>query len=115
MKNLLFVLLFLGFCFTSNAQDQAEVGDELTINEPYAQNFKYINFPKPNILIKRGKLGNYSSVYGNIVIVDEVITKDNGKTYVILKKKDGSKFFGYLAKVKANYNASIEAKELTIL
>ncbi|WCO02958.1 hypothetical protein [Psychroserpens ponticola] len=115
MKKLVLTLLFLGVCFYSNAQDQPKIGDELIINEPYAQNFNYINFPKPNILIKRGKLGNYSSVYDNIVIVDKVITKENGKTYVILKKKDGSQFFGFLAKVKANYIASIKAKELSIL
>ena len=43
MKKLLFTLLFLGICFFSTAQDQPKVGDELKINEPYAQNFNYIN------------------------------------------------------------------------
>jgi hypothetical protein len=115
MKKLLFTLLFLGICFFTNAQSQPEVGDELKINEPYAQNFNHIRFPKPNILIKRGKLANYSSVYDNVVVIDKVISKKNGETYVILKKKDGSKFFGYLSKVKANYNTAIDANELTKL
>jgi hypothetical protein len=110
MKKLFFGLLFLGLCFTMSAQSQPEVGDELIIKESSAYN--YVKFPKLNILTKRGKIANYKSVYGNNVLVDEVITKDDGSTYVILKKKDGSKFFGYLAKIKANYTKAIEAKEI---
>ncbi|WP_296384859.1 hypothetical protein [Winogradskyella sp.] len=113
MKKLFITLLFLGFYFTLSAQSVATVGDELVINEMHT--YTYIKFPKPNILIKRGKVANYKSVYGNTVVIDEVITKDNGSTYVILKKKDGSKFFGYLAKVKVNYDKAIEAKEITVV
>jgi hypothetical protein len=110
MKKLFFGLLFLGLCFTMSAQSQPEVGDELIVKESSAYN--YVKFPKLNVLTKRGKVANYKSVYGNTVLVDEVITKDDGSTYVILKKKDGSKFFGYLTKVKANYSKSIDAGEL---
>lgn len=110
MKKLIFTLLFLGFCFTVSAQSQPKVGDELVISN--SSNFNYIKFPKKNILIKRGKVGNYKSVYGDTVVVDEVITKDNGSTYVMLKKKDGTKFFGYLTTIKANYSKAIDAKEI---
>ena len=65
-------------------------------------------------MIKRGKVGNYKSVYGETVVVDDVITKDDGSTYVILKKKDGSKFFGIKTSVKANYDKAIKAGELAI-
>ncbi|MCK8479744.1 hypothetical protein [Psychroserpens algicola] len=114
MKKLFFILLFLGLCINTEAQDQPKVGDVLEINEPYAQKFNHVYFPKANILIKRGKVANYNSVYGNAVVVSEIKTKDDGTTYVILKKKDGSKFFGYLSEVKANYKASLEAGELSI-
>ena len=114
MRKLLFALLFFGFTISVSAQKTPEIGDALIINEPYAQTFKYVKFPKLNILAKRGKVANYKSVYNNHVIVDEVITKDDGSTYVILKKKDGSKFFGFLSKVKANYTKAIAAKEIAI-
>jgi hypothetical protein len=114
MKKLFFVLLFLGLCFSSYSQNEPKVGDELIINAPKSTTYAYIKFPKPNILIKRGKLANYKSVYGNIVVIDDVINKANGSTYVILKKKDGSKFFGYLTKVKAHYSKSIEAGEIVV-
>ena len=99
MKTLFFTALFLVFCFLSSAQTQPKVGDELKINEPYAQSFHHVFFPKPNILIKRGKVATYNSVYGTLVVIDDIITKDDGTTYVILKKKDGSKFWRILIKI----------------
>ena len=112
MKNIFSTLLFLGFCIFATAQSQPNVGDELVIKEPVAQNYRYVKFPRLNILAKKGKVANYKSVYGNTVIVKEVMTKEDGSTFVLLQKKDGSKFFGYLKNVKANYNKSIEAGEL---
>ena len=64
--------------------------------------------------MKRGKIPNYKSVYGDTVVIKEVFTNDDGTVYVILKKKDGSKFFSYLSKVKANYAKALEAKEMAV-
>ncbi len=112
MKKLFLAILFLGSCFLLSAQNTPKVGDELIVNAPNGNNYTYVKFPKTNTLIKRGKVGNYKSVYGKTVIVDDVTTKDDGSTYVILKKKDGSKFFGIKTSVKANYNKAIKAGEL---
>ncbi len=112
MKKLILSALFFGFCFLLSAQGTPKVGDIYIIKEPTAQNYNYIKFPKLNILAKRGKVANYKSVYGNYVIIDEVITSNDGNTYIVLKKKDDSKFFGFLSKVKANYKKAIEAEEL---
>ncbi|WP_412560551.1 hypothetical protein [Winogradskyella sp. MIT101101] len=113
MKKLFFTLLFFGFCFMLSAQTEPKVGDELVINAQDGASYNYIKFPKLNILSKRGKVANYKSVHGNTVVVDEVITDKNNNTYVILKKKDGSKFFGFVSEVKANYDKSIAAGEMT--
>lgn len=112
MKNLFFTLFFFGFCFLATAQSQPNIGDELVIKEPTSITYKYVKFPRLNILAKRGKVANYKSVYGNTVVVKEVMTKDDGTTLVVLEKKDGSKFFGYLKSVKANYAKSIESGEI---
>lgn len=53
-------------------------------------------------------------MYGDTVVIKEVFTNDDGTVYVILKKKDGSKFFSYLSKVKANYAKALEAKEMAV-
>jgi len=115
MKNIVFILICFGCFFMSTAQQQPEVGDELTIQKPYNQAFNHIKFPKLNILTKRGKVANYKSVYGNAVVIEAVTTKTDGVIEVILKKKDGSKFFGYLSKVKANYTKALETKEMAVV
>nr|WP_321234123.1 hypothetical protein [uncultured Psychroserpens sp.] len=115
MKKRLLIALFIAICTISYSQEQPKVGDVLEINKPYAQTFNHINFPKANILIKRGKVANYNSIYGNQVVISEIKTKNDGTTYVVLKKNDGTKFFGYLNEVKANYNKSLQSGELTII
>ena len=112
MKKLLFTIILLGSYVISSAQNPPKVGDQLTIKTPNAHTFSYIKFPKPNILIKRGTVDRYKSVYENAVLIDAVEMAKNGDTYVILKKKDGSKFFGYLSEVKANYNKALDAGEI---
>ena len=114
MKNTILTLLFFGFCFLATSQNTPQVGDELLIKAPTAQSFNYVNFPKANILIKRGVVTRYKSVYDNTVVIESVTTKDNRTTDVVLRKKDGSKFFGFLSKVKANYSRAIDAGELAV-
>ncbi|WP_040280882.1 hypothetical protein [Psychroserpens damuponensis] len=114
MKKLLFIFLLSGFFSISFAQETPKIGDILQINEPKAQTYHHIDFPKPNILIKRGTVTGYKSVYGTTVVVSKIETNKDGSTYVILKRKDDTKFFGYLSKVKANYSKSIASGELSI-
>jgi hypothetical protein len=115
MKKLVFTLLFFGFCFLASAQTAPQVGDELLIKAPIANTYNYIKFPKPNILIKRGVVSRYKSISGNTVVIEDLVTQDDGTIDVTLKKKDGSKFFGFLTTVKANYNKAIEAQEIAVL
>lgn len=113
MKKIFFTLLFLGFCFVTSAQSEPKVGDELVINAQKGSSYNYIKFPKLNILNKRGKVANYKSVHGNTVVIEEIITDKKNNTYVILKKKDGSKFFGLNSTVKANYAKALESGEIS--
>ena len=110
MKKLIFTILCFGFYFLAPAQNAPQIGDELIINATETNAYNHIKFPKPNILIKRGVVTRYKSVSNETVVISDVITKKDGSSYVVLKKKDGTKFFGFLSKVKANYNKAIEAK-----
>ncbi|MGB3607212.1 hypothetical protein [Psychroserpens sp.] len=114
MRTIFYIVLFLGIPFLAISQDAPKVGDELKINEPYGQKFNHVSFPQPNILIKRGKVANYNSVYGVEVVVSEVKLADEDNTYVMLTKKDGTKFFGYLSEVRANYHEALTSGELEI-
>lgn len=114
MKKIFFTLLFLGLCFSATSQNEPKVGDNLIIKAPNTTNYTYLKFPRLNILMKRGIATNYDKVTNVHVIVDKVITKNNGITYVILKKKDGTNFFRSITKVKANYAKALEAGEIAI-
>ncbi|WP_242206220.1 hypothetical protein [Aestuariivivens insulae] len=113
MKNLILTILLFVVSLTINAQDTPKVGDKFVINNPSGQHYNHIAFPKLNIISKRGKIANYKSIIGEEVIVKEVISKSNGNVYVILEKEDGSKFFGFQTKAKANYKSAISSGELS--
>ena len=118
-KIILFVgLLFSGLGFALNGQTQDDlpkIGDILIINEPTGQAYDHIKFPKLNIIVKRGGIANYKSVYGETVIVKNVMTKENGKVFVQLESQNGKKFFGFLKTVNADYNNAIASGEMSIL
>ena len=118
-KIILFLgLLFSGFGFAFNGQTQDDlpkIGDVLIINEPTGQTYDHIKFPKLNIIVKRGGLANYKSVYGETVIVKNVMTKKDGKIYVQVESQKGKKFFGFLKTVNADYNKAITSGEMSIL
>jgi hypothetical protein len=112
---LLFLVCAISFANTSTASNpinnDPNVGDVLKINKPKNMSYKHIDFPKLNFIVKRGGLPNYNSVYRELVIVKKVIDK-NGDIHVVLERKDGKKFFGYLKQVTANYTESLDAGEL---
>jgi len=114
MKKAVLTLVFLCVCVVSFAQSQPQVGDVLEVNAPKGEHYNHIDFPRLNILVKRGKLASYKPVINNKVLIDNVFTKEN-KTYVVLKKKDGTKFFGLQTAVEADYQKALESGELTIV
>lgn len=114
MKKALITLVFICICVVSFAQSQPKVGDVLKVKTPSGQFYNHIDFPPLNILVKRGKLASYKPVIDTVVLVENVITK-NDKTYVVLKMKDGSKFFGFQATAEANYQRAIDAGELVVV
>ncbi|MGB5821856.1 MAG: hypothetical protein WBG90_20400 [Saonia sp.] len=112
---MILVILFLFLVPNINAQDNSDlvtVGDILVINQPSGTDFKHIFFPKKNFVIKRGGIADMKSIYGKKVVVSNVKTKDNGSIEVILKPKDGRKFFKALPSVKADLKNALIQGEL---
>jgi len=114
MKKFIVTVSFICVCFLSYANHTPKVGDVLIVKAPSSQFYNHIAFPQLNILVKRGKIASYTPVIGNEVVVEEVFTKKN-KTYVVLKKNDGTKFFGLYSDVKANYQKAMDSGELELL
>ena len=115
MRKLLFTACLSVFTMALSAQDTPVIGDQLIVNSPTGQKYNHVKFPKLNFLVKKGKIANYKSVQGSEVVVSDIKTCNKGTKYVVLEKKDGSKFFGYLKTVKANYDASINSGELSVI
>ncbi|MEO1012289.1 MAG: hypothetical protein AAFX53_13355 [Bacteroidota bacterium] len=115
MKTVVCSLIFALAAFSSNAQsdsDLVQVGDVLTIGTAENGNFNHIDFPRKNLIIKRGGIANMKSVYGNVVVVTDVKSMNDGNTEVVLKRKDGRKFFRHLASVKADLENALADGEL---
>ena len=110
------ILSLIAICVFSNsiiAQTGAEIekGEILKIGS--SENFQYsdIKFPRANFIIKSGGRPDYSRLQGVEVVVSQVKKKDNSST-VILKRRDGKKFFGSFSEIKANYKEAIASGEL---
>ncbi|APS40050.1 MULTISPECIES: hypothetical protein [Salegentibacter] len=117
MRNLLIIPIMLLFAFQVEAQNQTEpvtVGDVLVINQTENQNFKSLDLPKANFIIKKGGIANYKSLNGNRVEVTAVETNDAGETTVKLKREDGRKFFRTHTTISANIDEALENGELIL-
>ena len=111
---LLSILMLLTFGNPAQAQssENIEIGDMLKIGNSDNYQYSYVNFPRPNFIIKKGGIANYKKLAGAIVEVTEVKIDDNGETVVHFKRRDGKKFFGSFSQVSAHYEKAIAAKEL---
>lgn len=98
----------------TSVQQQPKVGDTLIVLENTGATYKHINFPRLNIIAKRGGLPTYKSVYNCKVVIAEVTENQYGKVSVKLKRADGKKFFNQKTYVTANYEKAISNGELKI-
>ncbi|QMU65233.1 MAG: hypothetical protein GKR88_13645 [Flavobacteriaceae bacterium] len=119
MKQLIFAFIFTISITQANAQkivvsdsQGVKVGDVFEINKPkHSQTFKYIYFPRPNFIIKRGGIIDYKRIYGNKVVVTSIKKKDN-VLKVRIKKYDGGKFFNSYDTVLVDIKGALKAGEL---
>jgi hypothetical protein len=110
---LIAVFLFMGLYLSGQqANDTAAIGKLMIINKPSSHSFKYIHFPRKNIIIKRGGIPNFKNVVGQRVVITRVERKENGSTQVVLKRADGRKFFRFLPSVKADLEQALSYGEL---
>lgn len=97
---------------TSEAQSNVEVGDIYKIGRPAANQYKHINFPKANFIIKKGGIANYKKVEGNTVIITSVKEQKDGSTKIKMKRTNGTRFFRTHPVVTADYAEAVSSGEL---
>ncbi|MGZ0017082.1 hypothetical protein [Yeosuana sp. AK3] len=120
MKKVCYLLFFMVSLTYANHNlslnnNDPQVGDVLILNKTNATGYKYIFFPKLNVIAKKGGLANYHIVEGNHAVIKKVETNENGDTFVHLERMNSKKFFSCLKRVKANYKKSLEHGEMSLL
>ncbi|MFC4689933.1 hypothetical protein ACFO5T_05785 [Dokdonia genika] len=118
MKNLIFLfLLGLGTINLSAQNDTSTVkeGDLFQIASPSSQEYKHINFPKGNFIIKRGGIASHKLVIGKKVVVTQVTEREDGVTEVRVKPANHSRFYNALSSVTLDYEKALSSNEITLL
>lgn len=97
MRKTVFFLAFMAF-FTltisaQNSNSNVSVGDTFIIAEVDNDNYKHINFPKANIVNKRGGVVNYDLLVGKKVEITQIKEKKDGTKVATIKLTSGKRFF----------------------
>lgn len=119
MRNIVLVavFMFLGVGLAAQQQNEEQdtdvtVGTVLTIGKPADWEYRHIQFPRRNMIIKRGGIATMKSVQGEAVLVTGIKKNRKGVVLVTLKRADGRKFFNTFSTVKATLHNALAAKEL---
>jgi hypothetical protein len=118
MKKLGLYLALITSVGLLNAQEQGStiaIGDVLVLSQPSSSSYLYIDFPKPNIIIKRGAIATFNNLIGQKLTVIEIITTKDGGKDAVLVRKDGRNFFRFFPKVTSNLNKALANGELKTL
>lgn len=104
-------LLFFVGALNAQAQESVNIGDELIIASPVSDNYKYIDVPRKNFIIKRGGIANLKSLEDRKTIVKEINTVGD-EVVVTLVPANGGKFFNVYRELKANLRDALDNGEL---
>lgn len=110
----LLLFVFLSFSNLMNAQDSnnLKVGEILRLEAPENYDYTHIKLPRANFIIKKGGIANYKKLDGTRVEITKIKISNN-KIVVLLKRKNGKKFFGSFPVIRANYKEAIASGELS--
>lgn len=115
-KPVLFMVLLLSIgILQAQANENLVVnGTVLTLSAPSGSRYQHIDFPRRNMIIKRGAIADFNNLIGKKLVVDNLTTKSDGTLEVILKRKDGLNFFRFFTTVKADFNNAVANGELIL-
>ena len=94
---------------------KVQLGDLLEIVKPSGNEFKHINFPKKNFIIKRGGIASNKLVKGEEVVVTKITKEKNGSTTIRIKQKDGKRFYNAIPSVTVNFEYAIKSGEIKVI
>ncbi len=116
-KSVFLLTLFLGLGGMLKAQGDGTTfseGDILVLAEVPGSNYRHIQFPRKNSIIKRGAIANFNGLIGKKLVVARIETDKNGNAQALLKRKDGRNFFRFYPTVKAELSKALQNGELNL-
>jgi hypothetical protein len=117
MRNYLIAGLIALGSLGLNAQEtttEVKKGDVYEIIKPSGNDYKYINFPRKNIIIKRGGIVTNQLVDGKKIVVTKVIKEDDGSTTISVKTTNGSGFYKAIKSVTIDYEKALNSGEIKV-
>jgi len=114
-KSVVVLAFFLCLGGMLNAQDKENIvaeGDIIVLGKPNGSDYRHIDFPRKNIIVKRGAIANFNALIGKRLVVQSLEIDKDGVTEAVLTRKDGMNFFRFFPKVRADIEQAIETGEL---
>jgi hypothetical protein len=114
-KNILLTLLmifFTGIVFSQNSNSSVKIGDVFIIGEVANNDYKHINFPRNNFIIKKGGIANYNNIPGERVEVTSIKKNKDGSIVATIKLTSNKNFFNSHKYVTVDITEAISEKEL---
>ncbi len=109
------LLIFFGFLYGASYGQHSEhnvsVGDTFILQKSRLDDYKYVNFPKPNFIIKKGGVLNNKSLKGQKVEVISIKEKQ-GALIATLELYSNRSFFGSHKQVTVHLDEAIQAAEI---
>jgi len=115
MRKSILIMAFLAAIPMLPAQETSQIlseGDVVIIGSPKGSNYQHLDFPRKNIIIKRGAIANFNNLIGLKLVVERIETDKNGNTEAVLKRKDGLNFFRFYPRVKADMEKALAEGEI---
>ena len=105
----LFVTVFM---YSQSSTSTINSGDVFLIGNATDNNYKHINFPRANIIIKKGGIVNYKNIKGEKVVITSFKETNSGKRVATIKLVEPRNFFNSHKYVTVDIDEAIKNKEL---
>jgi len=116
MRIHIILVLLIGLCsgsiYAQSANSSVYVGDTFIIGEVNQNNYKHIDFPKDNFILKKGGVANYNNIKGKRVEVTSIKKKPNGRLIATIKLTSNKRFFTSHRYITVDIPQAIDQKEL---
>ena len=113
--NILKLTLIFLFPVLASAQEATadyKPGDVFIVGDKKYNNYKHIDFPRPNFIIKKGGIVNYRNIKGEKVVINSVDEKSDGTILATIKLAESRKFFNSHKFVNADISKALKNEEL---